>query len=96
MEELPLDLPDSEMEADDGADDRKEAAEEAEGQVQAASSCDCCPEADESCWPRPASEEQRSDVGVVKEAARLLLLETAGDQAGADQQVVLPDSDNTA
>ena len=36
------------MEADDGADDRKEAAEEAEGQVQAASSCDCCPEADEA------------------------------------------------
>ena len=32
----------------------------------------------------------------MKEAARLLLLETAGDQAGADQQVVLPDSDNTA
>lgn len=26
----------------------------------------------------------------MKEAARLLLLETAGDQAGADQQVVLP------
>ena len=48
MEELPLDLPDSEMEADDGADDRKEAAEEAEGQVQGASSCDCCPEADEA------------------------------------------------
>ena len=33
---------------------------------------------------------------VVKEAARLLLLETAGDQAGADQQVVLPEVETEA
>ena len=49
-EELGADLPDSEMEADDGGDGRMEAEEEgAGGRVRAASFCDCCLEAGESC-----------------------------------------------